>query len=275
MATYSILVTVNPRYIDPLCVMFASLRNVHPADRFDVYCLHKSLTEPHFETMRNAVPSPLWRFASILVDDRMFAHAPTSKRYPLEIYYRLFASELLPSTLDRVLYLDPDIVCLHSIAGLYDLPFRDSLFIGATHAFPVLQKFNEIRLNMMPGTPYLNTGVLLMNLNGLRKEVNAESVVTYLDKHRFKLMLPDQDILAGLFGGRLREVDALTYNLSDRYLRQYNHKTPLKIDLEWVRNNTVFVHYCGRNKPWRKGYAGILSPLYQEAKRTIQTEERT
>jgi lipopolysaccharide biosynthesis glycosyltransferase len=87
-------------------------------------------------------------------------------------------------------------------------------------------------------------------------------------------MLPDQDILAGLFGGRLREVDAITYNLSDRYLHQYNRRTPLKIDLEWIRNNTVFIHYCGRNKPWRKGYAGILAPLYEEAKAALAAEEQ-
>jgi lipopolysaccharide biosynthesis glycosyltransferase len=274
MATYSILFTINPRYIDALCVLIGTLRRIHPADRFDVYCLHKTLKEPHFDQMKLAASSPLWRFASILVDDTMFAHAPTSGRYPLEIYYRLFASELLPSGLERVLYLDPDIVCLHSIASLYELPFRDALFIGATHAFPALQKFNELRLNMMPGTPYLNTGVLLMNLAGLRKEVNAENVVSFLDRHRVKLMLPDQDILAGLFGGRLREVDAITYNLSDRYLHQYNRRTPLKIDLEWIRNNTVFIHYCGRNKPWRKGYAGILAPLYEEAKAALAAEEQ-
>lgn len=269
----SLLFTINHRYVDTLCVLIASLRRVHPAERFDVYFLHKTLSDAHVAKFRLAAGSSLWAFTLIPVNDTPFRHAPTSGRYPLEIYYRLFASALLPERIDRVLYLDPDVLCLHPVYGLYDLPFRDALFIGATHAFPALQKFNERRLNMTPGTPYLNTGILLMNLAGLRKEFKAETIVEYIDRHRLKLMLPDQDILAGLFGGKLREVDAITYNLSDRYLRQYNRKTDLKIELDWVRNNTVFVHYCGRNKPWRKGYVGILGTLYREAKERFIEEE--
>ena len=59
----------------------------------------------------------------------------------------------------------------------------------------------------------------------------------------------------------------MKYNLSDRMLSFYNadpsHK---KIDLEWVRENTVVIHYYGKQKPWKKNYLGILNVFYREMK---------
>ena len=62
-------------------------------------------------------------------------------------------------------------------------------------------------------------------------------------------------------------LDSQRYNLSDRILAFYN-ANPLHPhhSLEWVRQNTVIIHYCGRNKPWKPGYVGILDVFYRELK---------
>ena len=39
-----------------------------------------------------------------------------------------------------------------------------------------------------------------------------------------------------------------------------------KLNLDWVRENSVVIHYCGRNKPWKSGYVGVLGVFYNEAK---------
>ena len=63
-------------------------------------------------------------------------------------------------------------------------------------------------------------------------------------------------------------LDPMRYNLSDRMLTIYNadpgHK---KRDLDWVRKNAVIIHYYGKNKPWNKGYHGILNTFYEELKK--------
>ena len=56
-----------------------------------------------------------------------------------------------------------------------------------------------------------------------------------------------------LYGKRIIELNSLVFNLSDRYYRFYNlNPQNVRVDLEWVRKNTVIVHYCGRNKPWKR-----------------------
>ena len=58
----------------------------------------------------------------------------------------------------------------------------------------------------------------------------------------------------------------MRYNLNDRVLNLYN-MDPLNrpVDLAWVRENAVILHYFGKNKPWKEGYIGILGGLYWEA----------
>ena len=75
------------------------------------------------------------------------------------------------------------------------------------------------------------------------------------------------DILTALYGSRVKLIDSQLYNLSDRILAFYN-ASPLHPhhSLEWVRQNTVIIHYCGRNKPWKPGYVGILDVFYRELK---------
>jgi lipopolysaccharide biosynthesis glycosyltransferase len=57
----------------------------------------------------------------------------------------------------------------------------------------------------------------------------------------------------------------MRYNLSDRAYGLYNASLQNeKIDLDWVRQNTSIIHYCGKNKPWKPGYVGPLGVFYRE-----------
>jgi lipopolysaccharide biosynthesis glycosyltransferase len=59
----------------------------------------------------------------------------------------------------------------------------------------------------------------------------------------------------------------MKYNLSDKILSLYNLDfTHEKIDLDWIRENTVIIHYYGKNKPWNKSYQGKLDVFYKELK---------
>ncbi|MCC9732586.1 glycosyltransferase family 8 protein, partial [Streptococcus agalactiae] len=43
----------------------------------------------------------------------------------------------------------------------------------------------------------------------------------------------------------------------------YQLKSRNEWDLEWVINHTVFLHFAGRDKPWKKDYRGRYSGLYK------------
>ena len=100
------------------------------------------------------------------------------------MYYRLFAAHYLPQQLDRILYLDPDLVVLNSLRKLYEIDFGDNLFAAASHIEShAFRDLNRLRLNLPEQTSYINSGVMMMNLKLLRNE-STQEVIDYINEHK-------------------------------------------------------------------------------------------
>lgn len=118
----NLLMTLDRNYVPQLNVMLFSALHSDSAAHFDVYLLHdEGLSEEDVAGTR-VLLGQRGELHLIRVDEDGLADAPTSDRYPKAIYYRIFAAKYLPDTLDRVLYLDPDIVVRQSLRELYEMP---------------------------------------------------------------------------------------------------------------------------------------------------------
>lgn len=96
------------------------------------------------------------------------------------------------------------------------------------------------------------------------ENIKAE-ICAFANEKKRALFLPDQDILTALYGDHVKLLDSLRYNLSDRGLALHNAESQKeKLGIEWVRKNSVIVHYCGKSKPWKEHYHGPLGVFYQE-----------
>ena len=65
-------------------------------------------------------------------------------------------------------------------------------------------------------SPYINSGVMLMNLGLLRREQSTDEVYSYIEEHKGKLLLPDQDIISGLYGEKIMPLDPVKYNMTEK-----------------------------------------------------------
>lgn len=167
--------------------------------------------------------------------------------------------------IDRVLYLDVDTIIINHLASLYNTDFEENWFVACSHTDKILNKINQLRLLIEKEVPYINTGVLLMNLDKLRKNLNLNEIRNFPNEYQLPLFLPDQDILTALYGDKVKIVDDLLYNISDRIMFMNNtdmHSE--KINIDWVRKNSVIIHYFGKNKPWNKEYLWLLDVFYHE-----------
>lgn len=258
----NILVTLDANYIPYLNVMLESLIHSNPDCYFDVYLLHSSINERDTINTSNLLGTS-GKLIMVKACDIGLKDAPTTSRYPQEIYYRIFAAKYLPNTLDRILYLDPDIIVNGSVKELYNLPMDEYYFAAASHTGTLMTTINSIRLDMDDNSPYINSGVMLMNLNLLRKEQNFDDVFRFIEKRKNFLILPDQDIISSLYGSKIYALDTFRYNMTERL---YKLHAPFEkdLDLDWVRKHSVIIHYCGRNKPWKDNYSGQLDIFYKD-----------
>lgn len=261
----NLLFVIDDAYVEQFKVVLFSIAQQMPRQDFQVYVMQKILLEKdaeigHFVEKLGMVYHP------IVVGEEAFAHAPTTDRYPDTIYYRLLAHEFLPAEVDKILYLDADLICLNDFRDLYEMEMGNQLFAAASHNEDgrLLDYVNKLRLNNFEmDSSYFNTGILLMNLEAIRHHVQRKDILDFIDKNRNRLILPDQDVLNGLYADRVMAIPDEIYNYDARYSLIYQTKSQGKWDLNWVIDHTVFLHFAGRDKPWKSNYRGRYSGLYK------------
>lgn len=162
----------------------------------------------------------------------------TRDYYSASTYYRLFIPELFPE-LEKALYLDSDVIVRGDIARLYDTELGNDL-VGAVPD-GIMNTVHELglyavkRLDMTSPRQYFNAGVLLMNLQEMRRCRFAENFVELLGAVTFNVA-QDQDYLNVLCRGRVT------------YLGYEWNTMPTGVHAE----QPLLIHYNLDNKPWQK-----------------------
>ena len=101
----------------------------------------------------------------------LFSSARVTDRYPKEMYYRLLAGELLPQNLEKIIYIDPDILVINSLSALWEMDISGFLFAGASHTGKTDMANNVNKIRLGTDTDYYNSGFLLINLKRAREEI--------------------------------------------------------------------------------------------------------
>lgn len=261
----NILVTLDRGYLEPFEVLLCSLFLNHPDEIFEIYLISADVTPEDLCPAQRLCARFGARLQRIHVDGECFGDAPTLRYYSKAMYYRLLAAQLLPQDMDRILYLDPDILVIGSLRALYSMPMGDHLYAAAMHEglINLSGPVNQIRLQNYDSKAYYNSGVLLMNLEAVRREVRAEDIFAYVEENRNILILPDQDVLNGLYGTRILRIDECLYNYDARKYNEYLLASQGEKDMNWVAAHTAVLHFCGKKKPWKGKSHGRFSALYR------------
>jgi lipopolysaccharide biosynthesis glycosyltransferase len=262
----NILVALDSNYVNPLTVMLNSIMCSNPVADFSVYVAHSSLTDEDFKKIEASVDAARCQIIPVFIPDTMLAHAPTAKRISKETYYRLIAAQYLPKSVNKILYLDPDIVVINPLYRLYNIDMGKNFFAGASHVGRFLNHLSTKRLLMDKDSSYINAGVLLMNIAELRRRQSIPYMFRFIKKNESKLYLADQDVLNSLYFRDTIEIDPLLYNLDEKtFSRGRKLSGGKNIDLDWVEKNTCIVHFNGKNKPWKQEeYKGSLDVFYKK-----------
>ena len=260
----NLLVTINENYIYLFKIMLHSFFLNNPDERkVCVYLLHSEISGEKLNELELYCARYGARFVPIMVDSRLFDNAPTNKRYPKEMYYRLFAPLILPKDVERILYLDPDILIINPVKKLWETDLGGCVFAAASHAglTEITTGINFARLNI--DHEYYNTGVLLIDLNRARKITRAEDIFRCVNEYEKNLFLPDQDVFNVLYGKYTLPLEEVIWNYDVRNYSKHKLKSAGKYDSFWVMKNTAILHFCGKKKPWRKNYKNAFGFLYK------------
>ncbi len=168
----------------------------------------------------------------------------------LAAYYRLSIPEVLPKNIQKTLYLDSDLIIEQDLKELWDTDISNYV-LGAVE--DEQGTYSGTRLGLF--NKYFNSGVLLLNLNKLRKTNLLEDSTAYFEKNKKKIIYQDQDILNGLFNKQYKNLplkwnvqsEAYYYFYADNRYADSDHKK------QEALTNPAIVHFTLTEcyfKPW-------------------------
>lgn len=187
------------------------------------------------------------------IDKSLLKDCPVNKDLAcpsLAKYYRLLLPKILPQTVERVLYLDCDIIVTDTLAPLFQIEMKDKAIGVISDQKPyVINNYNRLGIELEDG--YFNSGVILFDLLNWRNNDYTLDVFSYIRKNRSSLVWEDQDALNKIFS-KNKIYLPLQYNLQNDMLYDKN-------ELYWKNReelinaikNPVCIHFCG-SKPWEK-----------------------
>ncbi|AEJ23638.1 glycosyltransferase family 8 protein [Weissella koreensis] len=263
----NLLVTLDENYLPHLKVMLFSLHQNNLEQLFDLWLLHEKIPDQKLIELEILLKKLNINLHSIKITDQLFANAPTVERYPREMYFRLACGILLPDNVKRVIYLDPDILVINSIKPLWELDLEGNVFAASVHAglTNISKGINNIRLQTTNN--YFNSGVLLIDVAKAREVVKLDDIYRTIQKYGDYLLLPDQDVMNHLYSHVTLEISEEIWNYDTRRSNIYFTRNIKNFNMQWVAQNTVILHFCGKPKPWtgkNNTRFGLIYSHYQQ-----------
>ena len=168
-------------------------------------------------------------------------------------YYRLLIPFLLPEDVDKILYLDCDLVVLDSLTDFYNTD------LNKTNAAAVIDMFNDdkrinTRLMYSDTAGYFNAGMLLINLKNWRNNKISEKAIQFLGEKPELCEAHDQDALNHALNGEYLKVSA-RYNMQLDFFCDFKYlivNEAYFADIKESRENPCIIHFTGPTKPWLK-----------------------
>ena len=249
----NVLISVNKCYLDKAKTMLHSLRRNNSED-VTVYLINRSLNSAELKKFRNYLQKYL-RMDLVVIDvsTTAFDQLPLNDgRFSIEIYYRVIAQFLLPQTVDRIMWLDADIVICGTISDFYHQDFEGALLVACPDVDCEDKEILRIKENLGLSREhiYLNSGVLLLNIEALRKITDLQDIVQTAQSIAQYFVYPDQDLLNYLYTGRVKYCDQNQYNCQ---VKAFGKLTKYQCD------QIAILHYAGHQKPWLFYYIYGLS----------------
>ncbi len=236
-------------YAQHMAVTMASiLSNASNEDNYNFYVLDGGISQKDKEKIEKLKSIKDFSISYFNVDKNDFSDCPMTgyvKYITLPTYYRFKIPSLLKNV-DKVLYLDCDLVLNADIKELYSTDIEDYYLAAIPEAY---NNLHRERMDISAREYYCNAGVLLINNKKWREDKIEEKLFEYAQNPKMKVIYQDQDIINAVLMYRIKYMP-LKWNLQHVAI-DYDDSFPYhKMERFAALNNPSLIHYSHKDKPW-------------------------
>jgi FkbM family methyltransferase len=247
-------------------VMLRSLLAENPGEEVVVHFLHDGgIAQADRARLGELVEGLGGRFSPLRIPEELIARFPPFERYGgLTVWFRLLLPRLLEG-LERVLYLDADVMIVAPLRPLWELELGGRALAAVTQPLISADRRRVVReLGLPDPRRYFNSGVLLMDLERLRAAGLMAAVERVALERRLPIPWADQDALnVALWVERVElhprwNVMNPCFELPARHL-----PWPAEQVFEALGDPAI-IHFIGDYKPWHYRLRHPYAPRYFE-----------
>lgn len=179
-------------------------------------------------------------------------------------FHRLLIPILLPANINKVIYLDSDLLVLSDLSNLWDYSIENHHILAVRDFY--CQKVSDIigeslavhdykELKIPAQHKYFNAGVLVINLEKWREENTADQVIDYVINAKHKLAAADQEGLNAILWDKWGEIEP-KWNYQAKFTLESKDYIPLEELFEEglyqeAKVNPYVKHFVAEHKPWK------------------------
>ena len=189
----------------------------------------------------------------------------------LSSYARLFVAEMLPLSVDRLLYLDCDMLVNDDISDLWNTDLGHNIIGAIQDRVPAKVK---ISIGLDSNDCYFNAGMLLIDLKKWRNVDMSKKCLSFIESHHGEVVHHDQGVLNGVLKGHwLRlplkfNVMTIHYMMSQPKIQKYFKDESSfygNEEISFSKANPTILHFTPSftSHPWERNCKHPLRSLYQ------------
>jgi lipopolysaccharide biosynthesis glycosyltransferase len=245
-----LLFSTNALFLQHATVCLTSLLVNNPDLFFDVVIVSNPAEHLDSDKVRRSLGSfsnYSLRFQEFIPPVEVLPPLDAGAHYTLDTWTRFWVAEFFPADVNRMLYLDADMVVVGSIRSLWQTNL-DGALLAAVDIPGSQIGVNALAIPSEAG--YFNAGVMLIDLKQWRSSRALDTLLDFVRAYPDRLASVDQDVLNACFYNRRKRLD-YKWNVIRPFFRDDTWWLPLtQGELEEVRRQAVIIHYNGGLKPW-------------------------
>ncbi len=255
-----IVLAADDNYIEFTTVAVTSLLHTNKDFSYiHIHLLDNGLSPKSVAAFRAAVPQERGQvhlYPTGNLGERL--QTSVSDTMAITVYARLFIGTLLPADIEKVLYVDSDLVFDGSVYELYNTDLGGNL--AGCVLDTCMEEEMKTKIGLKPDDPYINTGVMLIPLKTWREENIERRFIEFLLSRKGRVYLHDQGIINAVCAGRITFLPA-RYNVSAYFfshpytlLRRYSIPFVQSDDFSLAVDSPVVIHYTAGmyGRPWNE-----------------------
>lgn len=248
--TINICLATDENYLKYMATTMVSiLASSNRNDNLSFYILCNNISNDSKKYIENLKRFKDFKINFIDMDIKDFADFPAGGPHISNTTYYRYKIADICKDIDKIIYLDCDMIIKSSLQELFDEDISNYLLGGVEDVGYYYWKDKNPDFKCKGF--YINAGMLLINLDAWRKENIGDKLMQYTAEHHNEIIIGDQDVINTVCKNKIKPLK-YSYNVQDSFYRTKLevYENPNRNEIVSASLKPTILHYTNTRKPW-------------------------